>query len=253
MRRALLLAGAAGIAALLAWGMRGLPAFGSYPGPYGFVLNQVTVAERHATDVVSAVNFDYRAFDTLGEEFILFASVAGASLLLRREEDEEEGEGGEAEDRETGRAPPPTSDAVRVLGVALVPLTVAFGLYMISHGAVSPGGGFQGGVILATAPLAVYLAAEARTFERIAPKLLLEIAEAAGAAGYVLLGLVGLAAGVAFLGNVLPLGHAGEVNGAGNIQALNLIVGFEVAAGFVLLLSAFIEEALRRRLRRERR
>ena len=251
MRRALLLAGAAGIAALLLWGMHGLPPFGSYPGPYGFVLNQVAVAERHATDVVSAVNFDYRAFDTMGEEFILFASVAGAVLLLRREGDEEEG--GDSEDREAHRAVPPTSDAVRVFGVALVPLTVAFGLYMISHGAVSPGGGFQGGVILATAPLAVYLAAEARTFQRIAPKTLVELAECAGAAGYVVLGLVGLALGVTFLGNVLPLGRPGEVNGAGNIQALNLIVGIEVAGGFVVLLSAFIEEALRRRLRREER
>jgi multicomponent Na+:H+ antiporter subunit B len=254
VRRALLFLGLAGLAPLLVWGMRGLPAFGSYPGPYGFLLNQVAVAERHATDVVSAVNFDYRAFDTLGEEFILFTSVAGAALLLRREKDEqeEEDDGGET-DRDSRRAPPPTSDAVRVFGVALVGLTVAFGLYMISHGAVSPGGGFQGGVILATAPVAVYLAAEARTFHRIAPKTLTEVAEASSAAAYVLVGLAGLVLGVTFLGNVLPLGRAGEVNGAGNIQALNLIVGIEVAAGFVVLLTVFIEEALRRRLGRERR
>ncbi|HWE26151.1 MAG TPA: MnhB domain-containing protein [Myxococcales bacterium] len=250
MRRALLFPSLAVLAALLLWGMHGLPPFGSYPGPYGFVLNQVAVAERHATDVVSAVNFDYRAFDTMGEEFILFASVAGAALLLRREEDEEEDESDE-EDREKSRAPPPTSDAVRVLGVALVGLTVAFGLYMISHGAVSPGGGFQGGVILATAPLAVYLAAEARTFQRIAPKTLTEAGEASGAAGYVLLGLAGLVLGATFLGNVLPLGRPGEVNGAGNIQALNVVVGIEIAAGFVVLLTSFIEETLRRRLRRE--
>jgi multicomponent Na+:H+ antiporter subunit B len=249
----LLFVGLAGLAALLLWGMQALPPFGSYRGPYGYLINQVAVAERHATDAVSAVNFDYRGFDTMGEEFILFASVAGAALLLRRDEDEEEEEGDDEEDRDAGRAPPPTSDAVRVFGVALVGLTVAYGLYMISHGAVSPGGGFQGGVILATAPLAVYLAAEARTFRRIAPKTLTEVAESAGASGYVLIGLAGLALSTAFLANVLPLGRAGEVNGAGNIQALNLIVGIEVAAGFVVLLSAFIEETLRRRLRRERR
>ena len=253
MRRILLFTGLALLAALLVWGMRGLPAFGSYPGPYGDVINQVAVAERHATDTVSAVNFDYRAFDTLGEEFILFTSVAGAALLLRREKSEEKEDENDGEDRDRGRAPPPTSDAVRVFGVALVGLTVGYGLYMISHGAVSPGGGFQGGVILATAPLSVYLAAEARTFERIAPKTLTEIGESVGAAGYVLLGLAGLVAGVTFLGNVLPLGRPGEVNGAGNIQALNLIVGLEVATAFVVLLTAFIEEMLRRRLRREDR
>jgi multicomponent Na+:H+ antiporter subunit B len=242
------------LAALLVWGMRGLPAFGSYPGPYGNVINQVAVSERHATDTVSAVNFDYRAFDTMGEEFILFTSVAGAALLLRRDKsEEEEGDEDDSDDREKDRAVPPTSDAVRVFGVALVALTVGFGLYMISHGAVSPGGGFQGGVILATAPLSVYLAAEARTFQRIAPKTLTEIGESVGAAGYVLLGLAGLVVGVTFLGNVLPLGRPGEVNGAGNIQALNVIVGLEVATAFVVLLTAFIEEALRRRLERENR
>jgi multicomponent Na+:H+ antiporter subunit B len=231
--------------------MRGLPAFGSYQGPYGYVLNQVAVAERHATDVVSAINFDYRGFDTLGEEFILFASVAGAVLLLRREKDEEDSD--DAEDREPRRVALPTSSAVRMFGVALVGLTVGFGLYMISHGAVSPGGGFQGGVILATAPLAVYLAAEARTFKRIVPKNLTEVSEASGAAGYVLVGLLGLLVGRTFLENVLPLGTPGEIDGGGTIQALNIIVGIEVAAGFVVLLTAFIEETLLRRLRREQR
>src|SRR3954470_8374455 len=174
MRTALLAAGSAGIAALLLWGLAGLPPFGSYPGPYGDVLNSFAVGERKATDVVSAVNFDYRGFDTLGEEFILFVSVAGAALLLRKidERKEESREESEEEDRQGGRAPPPTSDATRAFGVALVGLTVVFGLYMISHGQTTPGGGFQGGVILATAPLSVYLCAEARAFQRIAPKWL---------------------------------------------------------------------------------
>ena len=56
-----------------------------------------------------------------------------------------------------------------------------------------------------------------------------------------------------FLCNFLPLGKPGEVNSAGTIEALNVVVGVEVAGGFVLLLTAFIEEALRRRLRREGR
>ena len=56
MRRALLFLGMAGVAALLLWGLRGLPRFGSYPGPYGDVLNSFAVGERKATDVVSARN-----------------------------------------------------------------------------------------------------------------------------------------------------------------------------------------------------
>src|SRR3954464_13024496 len=209
MRKALLGAGVAGLAALFLWGLAGLPRFGSYPGPYGDILNSSAVGERKATDIVSAVNFDYRAFDTLGEEFILFVSVAGAALLLRKiEEDEEESkEESEDEDKEAGRAAPPMSDATRAFGVALVGLTVLFGLYMISHGQTTPGGGFQGGVILATAPLSVYLAAEARTFQRIAPHALVEWSGSIAAAAYVVLGLAAVVGGAEFLRNVTPLGQ----------------------------------------------
>jgi multicomponent Na+:H+ antiporter subunit B len=253
VRAALLAVGGAGLAALLLWGLTGLPSFGSYPGPYGDVLNSFAVGERKATDVVSAVNFDYRAFDTMGEEFILFVSVAGAALLLRKIEERksESPERSEEEDREAGRAPPPTSDATRAFGVALVGLTVVFGLYMISHGQTTPGGGFQGGVILATAPLSVYLAAEARTFQRIAPRELVEWGESLGAAAYVLLGIAAVVLGAEFLRNVTPLGEEEKMGSSGNIFWLNLGVGIEVAGGFVLLLSVFIEEALERRLREE--
>ena len=77
-------AGAAGLVAFLLWGLAGLPAFGHYPGPYGDIINRVAVAQTNATGVVSAVNFEYRGFDTLGEEFILFAAAAGIATVLRR-------------------------------------------------------------------------------------------------------------------------------------------------------------------------
>ena len=75
LRLALFTAGALGLAAVMAAGMRRLEPIGSYHGAYGEVLNAVAVGERNSTDVVSAVNFDYRGLDTLGEEYILFVSV----------------------------------------------------------------------------------------------------------------------------------------------------------------------------------
>ena len=84
-RLALFLAGACGFAALFAWGLAGLPEFGHYLGPYGDVVNAITVPERQITDAVTAVNFDIRGFDTLGEEFIMFVSVMGVALLLRKQ------------------------------------------------------------------------------------------------------------------------------------------------------------------------
>src|SRR5207237_9071369 len=82
-RTALFLAGGAGLVALLAWGFAGLPAFGDYHGVYGHLLNQRSLGQTHAMNTVVAVTFDYRGFDTLGEEFILFASVLGAAPSRR--------------------------------------------------------------------------------------------------------------------------------------------------------------------------
>ena len=83
VRSGLFLVSAAGLTALLLWAVADLPDFGHYRGPYGKVLNSVAVGERHTTNVVAAVVFDYRGVDTMGEEFILFASVMGVALLLR--------------------------------------------------------------------------------------------------------------------------------------------------------------------------
>src|ERR1051326_5379323 len=120
--------------------IQGVPAVGHYRGPYGDVINAVAVAERHSTDVVSAVNFDYRGFDTLGEESILFASVIGATLLLRKQPGEEKDE---PEEEAPQRHVPEMSDAVRVLTLGLVAPTVLFGIYVVVHGQLTPGGGFQ--------------------------------------------------------------------------------------------------------------
>ncbi len=69
----------AGLAAFYLWGLAGLPGFGHYPGPYGDIINRIAVAQTNATGVVSAVNFEYRGFDTVGEEFILFVAATGVS------------------------------------------------------------------------------------------------------------------------------------------------------------------------------
>ena len=241
LRRRVFLAAAVVAAALLLWGLTGLPPFGVYEGPYGDVLNQVAVAERKATNVVASVTFDYRGVDTLGEEFILFAAVIGVAILLRARRDERE----EPPDEDAAdRRAPGTSNAVRVLGLALVGPVVLFGVYVVTHGHLSPGGGFQGGVVLATGALLVFLSGEYVTLRRVSPEVLLDSAESVGAAGYVLVGLLGVAAGATFLANVLPLGQPGALLSGGTIPLINLAVGLEVAGGFILLLSEFLEQTL---------
>ncbi|MDP9224279.1 MAG: sodium:proton antiporter, partial [Actinomycetota bacterium] len=92
-RLRLLLLGGAGLAALYVWAIFGLPGFGHYRGPYGDIINKVATPERHLTDTVTGVNFDYRGFDTVNEEMILFAAVVGLAVLLRAQRDEEESRG----------------------------------------------------------------------------------------------------------------------------------------------------------------
>jgi len=241
VRRVVFVVAAAVFAAVMAWGLGALPHFGAYRGPYGNVLSHVSVPQRHITDVVTAVNFDYRGFDTVGEEFIFFAAVLGVALILRAQS----GEGpGHVTDYATGRAVPPTSDAVRVLGLGLTPPTVLFGIYVISHGHLTPGGGFQGGVVLATGVLLIYLAGELDDLHSLYTEAALERAEAIGAGGFVAVGLLGAATGSAFLDNVFPLGKTGTIFSAGTVPLINLSVGIEIAAGLVLLLTTFLHQTI---------
>jgi multicomponent Na+:H+ antiporter subunit B len=235
--------------ALLTWAMHDLPPFGHYRGPYGDVINQTTVYERHVTDAITAVNFDFRGFDTLGEESILFMSVIGVATLLRKQKKEnKDDEPGEIESQ---RAPDP-SDAVKVVTLGLVGPLVVYGLYVVTHGQISPGGGFQGGVILATAPLLVYLAGDLKSFKRITSHLLIELAEAAGIFAFVGIGLLGLLSGKEFLRNVLPLGETATIFSGGTVPLLNLATGLAVAGGFVSAIYAFLEQTIEMRMKREK-
>lgn len=243
-RHALFGAGALGLGAALVAGAAGLPRSGRAWSDAAAVLVRTAPAERHTLDVVAAVNFDHRGFDTLGEELILFAAVLGAAVLLRRARAEEPEPG--AREREPGRQPAQASGAIRLLAGGLAAPCVLFGAYLVAHGQVSPGGGFQGGVVLATAPLVVYLSAQPEEFRRIVPLRLVRWAEDLGEGGYTATGLLGLALGQAFLQNVLPLGAAGDVLSAGTVLVLNLLVGLAVAAGLLVLMDAFLEKTVER-------
>ena len=240
----------AGLLGLVLWGLTGLPDFGDYQGAYGEILNRVAVPERSTTDVVTAVNFDYRGFDTLGEEFILFAAVIGVASILRTLRGERTRR---PDDDAAGRHVPPSSVLVRVTGLGLVAPTILVGIYIVAHGHQTPGGGFQGGVILATALLLIYLSADYTTMQAVGPMWLLELAEGMGAAGFALIGVAGLVFGTAFFENFLGKGTPGELLSAGTIPLSNSAVGLAVTGGFVFMLSEFLQQALTRRRVRHRR
>jgi multicomponent Na+:H+ antiporter subunit B len=231
----LFLPSAAGLLFLLLDGLHRLPGFGHYPGPYGLVLNGVAVTQRHATNLVTAVNFDYRAFDTLGEEFILFTATTGVVLILRHMRGEDERGQGVREG---------ASDALRGIALAFVADLIVLGGYVVAHGAISPGGGFQGGVILGSSAFFVFLAGEAVAMKRVAPEKLLELADAVGAAGFALLGIGGLVFAGVFFENFLELGKPGSLNSAGTIPLVSVSIGLEVTGAFLLIWTEFLDQAL---------
>jgi multicomponent Na+:H+ antiporter subunit B len=219
-------------AALVFWGFAGLPDFGHYDHAYGKLLNRAAPAERHTSNVVAATTFDYRGFDTLGEEFILFASVMGVALLLRDVRDVES-------ERPYDRV---ENDAVRLLGILMVPVTVLLGLWLAAYGYITPGGGFQGGVVLAAGLVLLWAAGRYRAYRAASPVWLAELGEGVGAGGYVVVGLAALVSGAPFLQNLFGPGHFGTLLSGGSIPFLNWAAAIEVAAANVLLYHEVFEE-----------
>ncbi|HEX8009235.1 MAG TPA: hydrogen gas-evolving membrane-bound hydrogenase subunit E [Trebonia sp.] len=224
--------GAGCVAAMFAVAFFRMPAFGGPVHLYRDLAVPASVAH-HAANVVSSVNFDQRGFDTLGEETILLASVVGAAVLLRRAREESE-----VRPERTGR----TVQATTLAGYLLLPVTLLVGFNVVLHGHLTPGGGFQGGVVLATGLHLVYVAGDYPALNRLRPLDLFEVGEAVGAAAFGALGIAGIVVTGAFLANVVPGGTFGQLLSSGTVIILNGAVGVEVGCGMVILLSYFLQQ-----------
>jgi multicomponent Na+:H+ antiporter subunit B len=223
-------------AVLFVWAVVGMPSFGSSFHPYRDLA--VSAAVTHATaNVVSSVNFDQRAYDTLGEETIFFASVIGAAALLRPSKDEREAKQSHSDGARV-------MASTRLAGYALLPVTLVVGLDVIAHGHVTPGGGFQGGVVLATGLHLLYVAGRYEALERLRPVRVFEYGEITGMVAYAGLGLAGIVIAGAFLANLIPQGELGQLISAGTVDLLSFAVGVEVTAGAIVMLAHFFEQAI---------
>jgi multicomponent Na+:H+ antiporter subunit B len=212
-----------------------MPDSGRASHPYGEATVRNALERQNTPNVISSINFDQRAFDTLGEEFLLFASVLGAVVLLRP--------GHSKQNVEVSDAPEPL-DAVRALGTLLLPVVVLVGFYVVATGHLSIGGGFQGGVVIATGIHMLFIAGDYPALKRVRPLTLVDIDDVIGAVGYIAVGLIGVAMGGVFLQNTLPLGQYNALFSAGTVDLLNVTIGLEVASGMILLLGEFLEQAL---------
>jgi len=223
-------------------GVAGLHGFGRYPGPYGDIIDRIAVAQTNATGVVSAVNFEYRGFDTLGEEFILFTAAAGIATVLRRLRGEHVIRTRRAA---LDRVAPPGSDALRAAALAATGPVIVLGWFLATHAQTSPSGGFQGGVLFTTAFVLIFLAGQVLLFGRASPADLTDVAGAIGAGGFAAVGVTAVIMGLPYLSNFLPLGGMpGAVTSSGTIALISFLVGLEVAAAFLLIVTELTEQAL---------
>ncbi len=120
-----------------------------------------------------------------------------------------------------------------------LPFALVFGIYIILFGTVSPGGGFQGGVIVASAALLLYLGYGYKTATKVINTEVLRINESVGATLYVMLGFIGIIGGANFCRNIFyNIGKVGDLVSAGTITFMGWSVGYKVLTGvsFLLLL-----------------
>ena len=118
-----------------------------------------------------------------------------------------------------------------------LPIALVFGLYIILFGTVSPGGGFQGGVIVSSAVLLLYLGYGYKVTTKAINPEVLRINEAVGATLYALLGFMGLFFGANYCRNIFfKVGNVGDLISGGNITVMGYTVGYKVLCGIGFLL-----------------
>jgi multicomponent Na+:H+ antiporter subunit B len=188
-----------------------------------------TATETGAQNVVAAIIVTYRGLDTLGEVTVLFLTAAIVALVLGQSK---------APKGARGSGFLPSGELLTTGTKMLVPLILLFGAYVFVNGHLTPGGGFQGGAILASGLLLTLLADPARRFGHA---LISRIESGAGVA-YVLIGLLGLALAGGFLDNrILPLGQFGSIFSAGAIPLIYALIGLKVGAEFSSMLESLEE------------
>jgi len=181
--------------------------------------------ELGGANLVTSIVVTYRGLDTLGEVAVLFIATAGVGFLLRR--------------RKNFESKPltkrPSSEILQTGTALLMPLIFLFGIYIFLHGHLTPGGGFQGGVIIASG---VLLSLLAYPKSEVSHKIL-NVIESLSGAFYVVVGILGIYLAAGFLDNrILPLGDFGRLFSAGAIPIIYSLVGLKVGSELVGILDS---------------
>ena len=142
------------------------------------------------------------------------------------------------------------STIVKTIANFSFPLITIYGLYVIAHGHLTPGGGFQGGAIVATGLALLAVAHGSSWVETKIKEHDLSLFESIGALSFIGLAFLGIVFGGVFFTNFLvdtsylfgniPVGGAANINTGGTLPLMNFAVGMKVIAGLfeIVLLMA---------------
>jgi multicomponent Na+:H+ antiporter subunit B len=185
-------------------------------------------AEVGAANLVTAVVVTYRGFDTLGEVTILFLAAAIVGFFLKVNSRDNE--------RETSLRK--TSEILVTASTLLVPTIFMLGVYIFMNGHLTPGGGFQGGAVIATGMVLMIMAKPNVKFNH----KLLAFLESISGVGFIIIGVLGALLAAGFLDNrILPLGNFGTLISAGAIPIIYVLIGLKVGSELTNILDSLKE------------
>lgn len=116
-----------------------------------------------------------------------------------------------------------------------------YGVYIITHGHLTPGGGFGGGAIVAGAFYLLILAFGSDYLAMTRKKEGSAVTESLAILAFLLFAVFGLFIGVkVFFSNYLATGTPGELISGGIIPLYNIFIGIEVAAALISIFFAFL-------------
>jgi multicomponent Na+:H+ antiporter subunit B len=189
------------------------------------------VQETGAQNLVTSVVVTYRGLDTLGEVTILFLAASVISFFLSFSKN----------DRIRNREIRSITEILTTSTQVLVPMIYMFGVYIFVNGHLTPGGGFQGGAVIASGTILLFL-----SNPRFKPShRIIQFVESTSGIAFVLIGVAGvLMMDGGFLSNKIPgfgFGEVGSILSAGAIPLIYTFLGLKVGAELSNVLGVFVE------------
>lgn len=247
----------------LAYGVFDFPGWGdpmspasSHVSPY-YITH--SLSDTAVPNIVTAVLADYRGYDTMFETIVIFAAGMVCLFLLRHDKQTASESrlyrhvptGITLRIEKEGRVPDDSTDFERIDSVwvpydlvvrttcrMVIPFIQLFALYVIAHGHHSPGGGFQGGVILGASLVLFAIAFNLRTAIQYMPEKAVMVLGALGVMIYAGTGLACLLLESNYLdySALAPVFRSGPVMARSHgILIIEIGVGMAVMAVMVML------------------